>query len=117
MKRMLAIAVAGVAMFMLTPQQAEAQHFHHGFGNGWGGGGVSISVGRGFGPGFVGHPFGGATFGSWHRGISVGFANPPIYRPVPVQSFYRGGIHPGFYGANRGFQTGFYRGGGFGCGW
>jgi len=119
MKKITAIAVAVLATFMFTPQQAEAQ-FHRGFvgpgfvGPGFGGSGFSISIGRGIGPGFggFGAPFGPAI--GFNRGFGGGFVNPPIYRPVPFNTFYRGGF-------NNGFHNGFHRGGGFhfrpGCGW
>ena len=115
MKRALGLAVAAVAMFMFTTQSTEAQHFHRGFaGPGFGGNGFSISVGRNFGPAFG--P--GLHFQSFNRGFHPGFVNPGFYRPLPVQSFYRGGIHSGFHG-NVYRRGGFYARPGFrpGCGW
>jgi hypothetical protein len=117
MKKLTAVAIAAIAMFMFTPQQAQAQ-FHRGFGGpGFGGSGFSISVGRGFGPGFGSFGNFGPGFGL-NRGFGVGFVNPTIHRTVPFNSFYRGGFNQGFHGGfNRG--GGFhYRGGGRrGCGW
>jgi hypothetical protein len=124
MKKLTAIAIAAIAMFMFAPQSAEAQ-FHRGFGGpGFGGSGFSISIGNGFGPGFgnFGPRFGpgiGPAFGpavGFNRGFGVGFGGP-IYRPVPVNSFYRGGFNNGFHG---GFHRGggiYYGGGRRGCGW
>lgn len=114
MKRFAAICVASLAMFWLAAEDAQAQHFHRGFAPGWGGSGVSISIGRGIHPGFVGSSF-GPRYG-WNQGFGVGFVNPPIYRAIPRQSFYRGGFPPvyrsGFYQS-----FGVYGGRAPGCRW
>ena len=115
MKKLVAIVIAAVGIFMLTPQSAEAQHFNRGFvGPGWGGSGFSISVGRGFGPAFGPSFAPGVGIQAWNRGFNPGFVNPGFYRPIPLNSFYRGGIQPGF---NRGVGIQYGRGFRPGCGW
>ncbi len=121
MKKLVAIAITAVVMFMFAPPTAEAQHFHRGFvGPGWGGSGISISVGRGygttFGPAF--RPATGFYYSSFNRGFAPGFVHPGFYRPIPVNSFYRGGFHPSYHrGFNRGIGVYYGRGFGRGCGW
>lgn len=114
MKKFTTFFVAAVVMLIFTSQSAEAQHFNRGFaGPGWGGGGISINVGRGIGPA-IGPTF-GQPFGSNRR---VGFVNPPIYRSIPVNSFYRGGFNSSFNrGYNRGVGFQYGRGYSRGCGW
>ena len=123
MKKLVATAIAAVAMLTLTPHSVEAQQFHHGFaGPGWGGTGFSISVGHGFGPAFgppIDPRFPSAFGPTFHYStFDQGFVTPVFHRPIQVNTFYRGSFHPGFHrGIYR--ESYFYYGRGFrpGCGW